>query len=374
MKPLEDQPVLSPPQNMFLVFGTIVGVGFLTMPRGVVEKAGEDAWLTVLLGGGVSLLSLILILRVAKHFPGETVLEYNQILYGRPLGFLLNLMIGGYFILFTITGIRTMAEVVRAEMLSFTPLEFIIATMLLTVLYASWHGLMPIARLNESGQPITLIFVVFYFLLAFFQADWNEWRIPFQNGVFPVLQPMTQTVYSYLGFEILYLYYPMLAHKDRAFGSAALGIVMASIFYTMVVIGSIVILSPDETIAQTYPVVTMAKEVEVVRRFVERAELLLLVLWLPLAFTTHLVTFYSSAFSLCRMFPRIHIRWWMLGLVPVVYYCSLIPDNLMETNKWSDVVGNTGLFFLLIYPMVTLITIYVRRKLERGKSRQGDAL
>ncbi|MFY0543653.1 GerAB/ArcD/ProY family transporter [Brevibacillus sp. H7] len=363
MKGYEGSPAISPIQLVLLVFGTVVGVGFLTLPRVVIEKAREDAWLTVILAGALLLVALWLVLRAARLFPEDTLIEYNVKVFGRVAGFVINLMFGVYLLFFTITGVRTMAEVVRAEMLPFTPTEAIIFGMLLTLLYAAWDGLMTIVRINESGQPITFLLMMFFFLFAYLEADWSELRVPFTNGLLPIIQPLPNTAYSYVGFEILFLYYPFVVKKDKSFRHAAAGIALAGGFYGFIVLGTLVTLGADVAIAQVYPVVTMAKVIEVVRQFVERAELLLLVLWLPLAFTTHLVTFYSTAFSLHRMVPVISFRIWMGLLVPVIYFLSQIPDNLIVMAKWSDRVGQAGMVFLFGYPLLLFAGVFVRRML-----------
>jgi len=366
---------ISPAQMVLLVFGTVVGVGFITMPRGLVEKAREDAWITVLLACLISLLSLWMLLRVSRVFPDQTTVEANVKVFGRFIGFLLNAMLVVYFMFFTITGVRSMAEIVRAEMLPFTPLEMIVIAMLLTVLYSAWDGLLPIIRIQESGLPISFLLVIIFFLFAYLEADWYEMRIPFTDGVLPVVQPLANTTYSYLGFEILLLYFPYVVNKNKAFRHAAVGIGLAGGFYAFIVVGTIITIGPDVTIAQTYPVVTMAKTIEVVRQFVERAELLLIILVLPLAYTTHLVTFYSAAFSLQRLFPRVSYRWWLVLLLPAVYFLALLPENLIEMDKWSNMVGVGGMFWLFLYPLLFLAVVKIKRMLgflpEPGK--EGEA-
>ncbi|NNV03922.1 endospore germination permease [Anoxybacillus sediminis] len=363
MQGLEQRPAISPTQLFMLAFGLIVGVGFLIMPRGAMEKAREDAWLTVILAGLCAILSLWLITRVARMFPHDTVFDYNTKLFGSIIGSLFNILWGLYFLFFTVTGIRVMAEVVRDEMLPFTPVEAIIGAMLLVIIYPAWNGLMPIIRMFESGLPFTLLLIVMFFLLAYLHADWAELRIPFQEGVTPIISALPQTIYSYLGFEVLFLYYPFVTHKDKAFASTSFAIAAVGLFYAFLVLGTLVTLGPDVTMSQTFPVVTMAKTIEVVRQFVERAELLLIILWLPLAYTTHLGFFFSSAFSFHRTYPRLKLRWWMVILLPLVFILSLIPDNFIDMQTWSDKVGLVGLFLTIPYPLIMLVCIAVRRRL-----------
>ncbi|AMA74102.1 GerAB/ArcD/ProY family transporter [Aneurinibacillus thermoaerophilus] len=372
----EVRPSLTPVQLVFLIFGVIIGTGFITLPRGVMEKAREDAWLTIILAIGFCFFSLWLILRIARVFPGDTVIEYNVKLFGRTVGLLFNLSLAGYYLFFTITGIRVMAEVVRSEMLPFTPIEVIIGSMLLILLYSSWDGLMPIVRIHESGIPSSIFMLVFFLMLAYLEADWYELRVPFLDGMTSVIQSLPNTVYSFLGYEILFLYYPFIAKKEKAYLHTAIGIGVSGIFYIFVVLGALVTLGPDVTIAQTYPVITMAKTIEIVRQFIERAELLLIILWLPLAYTTHLVTFFSTAFALNRTFPRISLRWWMVLSLPLIFVLSLVPENLIEMEGWLNVVGAIGLFLLIGYPLLLLTCVFVRRKLGLLPSpeQKGDSV
>lgn len=362
---------ISSSQLLFLTFGTIVGVGFITMPRGVIEKAREDAWITILLATLIALGALWLILQAARKFPDEMAFQYNLTVFGRPLGFLFNLGISVYFLFFTVTGVRTMAEVVRAEMLPFTPLEVIVIAMILLLVYSSWDGLTPIARLLESGLPLSFCLIILFLILAFPEADWSELRYPFLSGVKPVLEPLPTTVYSFLGFEILYLFYPFLLKKNQAFFAASIGVGLAGIFYLFLMIGTLVILGPDVTIAQTFPVITMAKTVEVVRQFVERAELLLIVLWLPLAYTTHVVTFFSTAFSFHHTIPRVPFRWWIVLQSPLIYLLALTPPNLQQMDVWSKWVGNAGIFLLIVYPLLLLLVAYLRGLGRAQKTRKA---
>ncbi len=81
MQGLEQRPAISPIQLVMFEFGVFVGVGFLFMPRGAIEKAREDAWVTVILAGICALVSLWMINKIARTFPNETVIEYNRKLF-----------------------------------------------------------------------------------------------------------------------------------------------------------------------------------------------------------------------------------------------------------------------------------------------------
>lgn len=59
--------------------------GILTLPRTSVEKVGPDAWLSIILGGLLSVLGAIFIIKLGLRFPQRTLVEYNPIIYDRSL-------------------------------------------------------------------------------------------------------------------------------------------------------------------------------------------------------------------------------------------------------------------------------------------------
>ena len=130
----------------FLLSAAITEVGVLEMPRLFAESVGRDLWLVPLLMIPVLLLSLYLFCLLGKRFPDETVFEYGPRLLGRPLAQVLFAVLIAYWFLVTGRMMRDFADVVRLTLLSLTPAEVIIGSMLVSATYLVRKGLEPISR------------------------------------------------------------------------------------------------------------------------------------------------------------------------------------------------------------------------------------
>ncbi|WP_051870503.1 GerAB/ArcD/ProY family transporter [Brevibacillus laterosporus] len=62
-------------QYIFIIHGTQVGIGILTLPRELTEIAGTDGWISILFGGVCSVLTSILITSIMKKHPDKTLYE-----------------------------------------------------------------------------------------------------------------------------------------------------------------------------------------------------------------------------------------------------------------------------------------------------------
>ncbi len=79
-------------QAMFFVFGSIFGIGVLSLAQSVGKEAGGDAWIALLLGGCIPLLTVVLMYVVGCRFPGLTLVEITDAVFGRYLGKVLSLI------------------------------------------------------------------------------------------------------------------------------------------------------------------------------------------------------------------------------------------------------------------------------------------
>ena len=88
--------LLSPFFVFFLIHGSQVGSGILSFQRDLAEKAGYDAWISVILAG----LSIHVILWMMYRILAANqydVIDINKLCFGNVIGSLLNACIIVYF-------------------------------------------------------------------------------------------------------------------------------------------------------------------------------------------------------------------------------------------------------------------------------------
>ena len=92
------QSYLSVSQFALIIFGSIVGVGVLSLPNGVVKVAHQDGWISTLIGGIYPLYIVIIASYIARKFPNDNILILSKKYFGRILGSIFNLIFATYFI------------------------------------------------------------------------------------------------------------------------------------------------------------------------------------------------------------------------------------------------------------------------------------
>ncbi|MFZ5944673.1 MAG: GerAB/ArcD/ProY family transporter [Bacillota bacterium] len=85
---------ISSSQLTFLIIGFTIGSSVIFCPG---QAAGHDAWLAVLAGLGAGLFFAIIYTALASRFPGKTLAEFNDLVYGPYLGKVISLGYLWYF-------------------------------------------------------------------------------------------------------------------------------------------------------------------------------------------------------------------------------------------------------------------------------------
>lgn len=92
--------VITSKQQLFIIIGSTIATGILSLPRVATQGAGQDGWISVILGSLVPFFSLILIVCLGQIFSGLTIVEIAQLLFGKIIGIFLIILLIAYFIWF----------------------------------------------------------------------------------------------------------------------------------------------------------------------------------------------------------------------------------------------------------------------------------
>ncbi len=73
-------------QYIFLIHGVQIGVGVLTLPRELAEKAGTDGWIAIIIGWLFSTVASLIIIQIMKKYPNGTILDLLTHYFGKWIG------------------------------------------------------------------------------------------------------------------------------------------------------------------------------------------------------------------------------------------------------------------------------------------------
>lgn len=329
---------VSPLQFFIIIINTSFGAGMLSMPRTVAEVTNEDMWLTVICGGGVFLFAFWAVAKLSQYYPGQTCLEYHRILLGPILGQLLNVILLSLLISTTAISLRNFTVALKIMLLDMTPPQIIVIILLLLAVYATQYGLAPFLQIQQLVFMSNNFILIPVILLGFLSVNTIDTYLPIlAKGLTPIIKGIVPSWFAYCGPELVVgLIYPYVTRQKGAVTWGAAGVAVLTVLYTLLTIIVQGVLTPKETAHIILPTISAYKEIEIPDTFIERLDGYLMVLWIPLYFTSLINLFYFSAFGWARLFKQESSRSVTILLVPLIYYLI----NLASRTQTISAINN----------------------------------
>ncbi|MDI6617320.1 MAG: endospore germination permease [Clostridiales bacterium] len=346
---------------IFIVL-TVIGVGIFALPRIVVESADEDGWISVILGGIASIFLFLIMCRLVRKFPDDTIVEISRKVFGNILSVPVILIFTLYMV--TIIGItlRIFGEVVKMTLLLRTPVEVIMITMLVLVIWLTRYGIEPIVRFDEFVFPLIMVTLFFVLFFSIPRTDFSNMLPVFGSSAARILDGAYKATYSYAGFELILLIAPQVKDKGKMFKSGIIAFIVIILTYISVVILAIGKFGIIDTKKLIWPTLTMIRSIEVPGSFIERLEGIVMSQWIILAFTTIVPISYAISYILSRIFKHKNFKHFTSISIPIIYLISLIPDNIVEAYDFLDKITKyLETPVILIIPVLLLITAVLRK-------------
>lgn len=348
-------------QLVFVIVGSQIATGILSLPRTLSIEAGQHAWMVVILGAILPLISIYLITALYRGFSEPDFVGVSKIIFGRIIGGFLVITFLLCIIFFQGIVIRLFAEITRIFLLPKTPLALILFLILLPVYYAVSKGAKTVARLNEILFWILLIdLLVLLFLIPY--GDYTLLMPLGEIDIMGLLKATRQSFYSYAGIEILLVIYVMVNKKEEVMKAAIISQSIVIILYLLVVVVALLIFGPESMRHIMWPVLNLLSVHEIT--VIERMEIIFLLFWLGVGARPAINLSLGAAYSFYRLFnlPAEKYYVWISLLVAVIIYAiALWPKDLIEVFKWADYSGAVFLLTSLGYPFLYHIAKFIRK-------------
>ncbi|WP_248925781.1 GerAB/ArcD/ProY family transporter [Paenibacillus hamazuiensis] len=348
-------------QAMMIVINTIIGAGVTTLPRDAGKASGTpDAWISVILGGLITLLACYVVGRLSQRFPGQTFFQYSLQIWGKPIGKILGFLLILYFFLIAAWQIRAMGELIRFYLLDNTPIEVIMLVFLWIGVYLADGGIRPIARLCELFFPVLVISLLLTLFLALNDFRLDNIRPILGDGILPVIKGLKSTCLSFTGFEVMLVIAAFMKDPKQAMKAVTIGVLAVIPLYALVVFVTYGAMTFEESKSITWPLMSLAKTIDIPGGFFDRFEALISVMWVIANYTSFVPNYYLACQGMSSLFKKDY-RVFLLGLLPLVYMVSIFPENLNVVMKLGASIGYFDILPGGLVPLVCLIMAKIRR-------------
>ncbi|MCY9695742.1 GerAB/ArcD/ProY family transporter [Paenibacillus alginolyticus] len=336
-------------QYIFIIFETQVGIGVLSLPRDLAYTAGTDGWITVILGGLVSMLLSIVIIRIMEKNPEYTLFELLSKYFGKWVG---KGLAAAWILLAAYAASTAMFSAIHIIKIWIIP---DIRNFILMILFS-----IPIYMITKQGIRVIGIFAEFVFivtlwmpfflLLALKDTQWTYLLPIGKEGVLPILSSLKSTIYAFLGFELAFMLYPFLKDKKSAVKGIVIANLLSIITYSATTIVCFIRFSPAEVTDYVYPMLNLLKLIRL--PFLERLEIFSLSFYLFIIFMTIIPYLFTAVLGITQLLGkqdhRIALR--ILILLWILLSFFFIPTSSQITSMGKS-WGIAGLLSAFVFPI-----------------------
>nr|WP_200792907.1 GerAB/ArcD/ProY family transporter [Bacillus mediterraneensis] len=346
---------ISTVQAVLIVTNFILASGILTLPRKAAEAVKTpDVWISIIISGGIAILLGIIMAKLSQCYPDKTFYEYSAKLMGKWLGMAVSICFVIYFCILSAYEVRIMAEVTGYLILEGTPSWAITIPFLWVGYYLLIGGITSIARLFEVIFPITIIVFLLVIAMSKETLQLNNLRPVLGLGFSPVLKGLKPTILSFIGIEIILFIVAFMEKPKRAVRAVTIGSLIPIFFYIIILLTVIAALSVNGVVHRTWPTLDLIRGYEIKGLLFERFESFLLIIWTMQIFATFVITYFAASLGIFQVF-KVKERKVFLGLLPVLFFISMIPKTLDEVFMIGDMLGKAAVILCGVLPLPLLI-------------------
>lgn len=348
-------------QLFVFIIAVQIGIGIITLPSMLVEIAGRDAWISVVLAGIASSFVLVVIMLLLNRYKDKSIFEINSLLYGKYLGCFLNLFIAAYSFGAATLGVRIFTDVVKTSTLKLTPPIFLAFFIMIPTIYLTWYGLKAICRFAN------ILLFIFSLVVIFFMLINKDFRLTFLlpvagAGIGPITMAIIPSFFGFLGIELVTIIYPNITDKENAMKYALAANLFSMTFFIIVIAFTTGFYGEEMLKKLEFPLFNIARSYKA--PVFERIDLFFVALWFPAMASSLRKYFFASYYSINKLF-NIKKRGILLAMFYVsAVLASRIPRDLAQTNNFLELLNFIGIGFFSFLCISYLLSFVNKRGVD----------
>ncbi|WP_408011051.1 GerAB/ArcD/ProY family transporter [Pseudalkalibacillus sp. A8] len=352
--------MVSPTLVFFLIHSMQVGVGILGFERYLAKDAGFDAWISILIGGVIMHILLWMIYQILEDSDGDLVSVHNNI-FGKYLGGFFSIIFSFYYLLLTLTVVRTFVEVIQVWIFPRLNVWVFTFFFLLLAYYFAAGGF----RIVTGMCLFSVILGLPILILKFYPIQYAHLENLFpviDHTILEILSATKTTTLSFLGIELLLIYYPFIKKPKSSKKWAHHGVFFTTLIYLATALVSFVYYSQKGIEDVIWPTITLWKIVEF--PFVERFEYVGIAMWVYVILPNICLALWAASRVPRRVF-NFRQRWILILYFLILFIASgLLKDRQMidMLNQWA---GKIGFYILMYIPTLFIIQKAMKKVRKR---------
>ena len=363
---MNKDPKISDIQVRGIIVSTVIGVGVLTLPNTLGAILGKDGWMAIIIGGLLSFPLLTIINGIFKKNPGKDYFEIGKSTLGNIIFTICLIIFLAYLIIFLAFVTRNLGELIKAFLLPTTPVELIIFLFILSTSYIASYEIDVIARAGYFIYPVIIGFAVLVIIVSLPTADFTNVLPVFQSDLKSIVNGVKETFFTFTGFEMILFVIPYVEEKEKTLKSSILAMGIVTLINFALFIMTLTQFSIEEIKRHTYPVLMLAKLIDLPGYFLQNLDGVFMAIWVLAVFGSMAPAYFGAGKILCKIFKTKSHKYFIWMLIPLIFWTSLIPRNFeelyMSLGKYFNILGFIS---VVIVPLSIFIVGKIKKKVGK---------
>lgn len=345
-------------QLVFILIGSMIGVGVIGLPNAVTQNAKQDGWISAALGSVYPLYIVIISILIYKKFPKDNILLLSRRYFGKIIGSILNIIFLCSFLVYLTSDVSGLNNILKNYVVVFLKPYKIMLVLTFLGAYTAYKGFKIIGRVSEGIFVLTCLLSLIPFV-AFTKGNILNIQPVFGSGLPNILKATKGSAFSYCGIEIIFLIYPFLTEPGKFASSALKSVIFVTVVYTFFTFTTIYYIGIDYIPKFVWAFLAVTKKVEI--PVINNFRFIFMILWSIIIFKTISTYYFASAYIIQDFIKKIDIKKIIIAIYPVIVYLSMLYSIEPKRRTYLDFLIPKLILFNAIYVTTIAILIYIRK-------------
>ncbi|RAP74773.1 GerAB/ArcD/ProY family transporter [Paenibacillus montanisoli] len=362
---------ISPYFIIFPLYVSMVGVGVLTFQRTLIEHAGYNAWISVILTGISIHLILWMIYKITSfNRVGQEIITLNHTLFGSVFGHLLNAAVVLYFVYGAFVKFKVYIELIEVWFftgMNILPLSIV---MVLLIYYAVSGGFRSVTGLCVWATFLSFASIIPQVGLALpYMHPLN--LLPLLNhSATDIFLSSKSMVFEFLGFETLLFFYPFIKTPAKSQKWAHMIVMFVTLLYLILLLMALMFFSEGELRHSIWPTIDMISIFEV--PLLQRLEYFFISLWFIKTIAGICIYLWVACRGIKTAF-RMRQRHSLIGILIAMVTLNYFIADHRSVERVSELYSTVGFYFIYAYIPFMFVCVLISRRRARHFGNRGSA-
>jgi spore germination protein KB len=356
---------ISERQLAFIITTLLITTVVFWMPQLGARAVEQDVWLTALIATVWGVLSALVIIALARRYPGHTLIEYLPLILGKPLGKIVGALYVFWFLSVGAVILFEFALFLNITIMNRTPIAVSMVTVIILSFYALRSGLEVWARVNEILLPVVVLALLAVIVLPYSNMDFSR-LLPLADHSPGLLISTSINSASWRGEVILAgMFIPALASFSSTPRNIIISVIFVGLILAAVEISAVAVFGGVPTGQKEFPFFSLARMISIAKIF-DRLELLIVIAWVLGTFFKICAFLYCSTLGAAQV---LGFKGFQFLLLPVSVLMLAFAKNFFKgVTELTDFLVNVWPgYALLSFELILPLFLYLIALIRPGK-------